>query len=429
MATSDSGGAGQATLRLHKTFLEEGWNSCLLVKNKLTFERGVVEFQNERFKNSYLYQILNRTGNLIEEFFGIQDYKTDPNYCFFNKVESENGLDVKNILKQIPFLPDLIIAGWISKFINTSTLNALQRKTRAKLHWWTTDMGPLTGGCHYSNGCMGYTMECNNCPAITDKSKKNQAAINLKLKRQFIRQGNIGVLAGSDQLFRQATNSTLFKSQITIPKVLMPIDSEIFTNTNRKIAKQILDIPLNKRVIFTGATDNREHRKGGEYLKETINELNKLIAGLENGKLSKDDIVIVIAGSNGQNDWFNDMPFKKLFLNFISDERYLSLVYQAADVYLCTSIEDSGPMMINESLMCGTPVVCFDIGVSRDLVLNQKTGYRASLKDSINLGKGLFEILNLPQEEYTKISQQARELAIKKTSKHVAFEKIKDICK
>ena len=75
-----------------------------------------------------------------------------------------------------------------------------------------------------------------------------------------------------------------------------------------------------------------------------------------------------------------------------ADRRVIMLRMEDSATSVHLSIEDSGPMMINESIMCGTPVVCFDMGVARDLVHTGRTGYRAALRDSSDLAFGIREV-------------------------------------
>ena len=49
-------------------------------------------------------------------------------------------------------------------------------------------------------------------------------------------------------------------------------------------------------------------------------------------------------------------------------------------------------MMINEALMCGSPVVCFDVGIGPDLV-NNSTGYLAQNFSYEDLAKGIYKVL------------------------------------
>ena len=96
--------------------------------------------------------------------------------------------------------------------------------------------------------------------------------------------------------------------------------------------------------------------------------------------------------------------------------------YGVADVFLCSSIEDNGPMMINEALMCGTPVVCFKVGIGNDLV-SKKTGYLSKKFDSEDLAHGLMQVLF--DSDLQKMSQYCRDFALS----HYSNEKIKNAWK
>lgn len=89
-----------------------------------------------------------------------------------------------------------------------------------------------------------------------------------------------------------------------------------------------------------------------------------------------------------KSDIFNRTPFLGKDIEVIKDisiasnvniimpgflsENELFEVYCAADVFMSTTIADSGPMMVNYSIACGTPVVSFPIGVAQDLVMHKK---------------------------------------------------------
>ena len=130
---------------------------------------------------------------------------------------------------------------------------------------------------------------------------------------------------------------------------------------------------------------------------------------------------MVIAGRDA-NDAMLDVAFPYKSIGFLNDDRLLALAYQSADVFVCPSVEDAGPMMINEAIMCGTPVVAFDMGVAPDLVHTGRTGYRAKLKDSEDLAKGIAGILDLNEDEYDEMSRNCRQLGLELCSPKVQVE-------
>jgi glycosyltransferase involved in cell wall biosynthesis len=85
-------------------------------------------------------------------------------------------------------------------------------------------------------------------------------------------------------------------------------------------------------------------------------------------------------------------------------------------LFICPSVEDSGPMMINEAIMSGTPVASFEMGVALDLVDPGVTGYRVPLADSHALATALASFIRLSPEERAAMSAACRALGLEKSS-------------
>jgi glycosyltransferase involved in cell wall biosynthesis len=103
-------------------------------------------------------------------------------------------------------------------------------------------------------------------------------------------------------------------------------------------------------------------------------------------------------------------------MGFISSQEVLAEMYQIADFLVVPSLEDSGPMMINESILCGTPVVAFDMGVAGDLVKTGKTGYLARLGDKDDLAFGIQLLLNMTSKSYEEMRVNCRNIGLSKVS-------------
>ena len=61
----------------------------------------------------------------------------------------------------------------------------------------------------------------------------------------------------------------------------------------------------------------------------------------------------------------------KFHNNVVSAEDLVNF-YNSSDFMINYTIEDAGPMMINESLACGIPVISFRIGGSKYFILNNR---------------------------------------------------------
>ncbi|OBX23959.1 hypothetical protein A9996_15395 [Gelidibacter algens] len=190
----------------------------------------------------------------------------------------------------------------------------------------------------------------------------------------------------------------------------------ILTCSIIKIAQTALkkhnSVPINDFVILFGAVRVGELRKGVEYFIDAINFLCK------NNETS--NVTIVSIGNGKLEDLLPNTSFNIVNLGYISDYHRLADVYNLADVFVTTTIQDSGPMMVNQSIACGTPVVCFDIGVARDIVINGKTGFKAELYNAKEIAKGIKKLYDLDKEARTIVKENCALLARKEYSREVS---------
>ena len=114
-------------------------------------------------------------------------------------------------------------------------------------------------------------------------------------------------------------------------------------------------------------------------------------------------------------------------MGLIRDNASLALVYQAADIFVCPSVEDAGPMMIPEAMLCGVPVVAFNTGGAPDLIETMKTGYLAAYKDSFDLAQGMYNLLTANNLPTIKIN--AHEAAVRKHSPSVVVARYLELYK
>ena len=354
------------------------------------------------------FNIFESKKNLMNTDYLIQDI--DQSVSYYSTLE---------ILNKIDFNPDFIFVLFTQNFLSYKNISELNLLTKAPVFQYLMDMAPFTGGCHYAWDCRGYTRECGKCPALFSNNPNDQTNRNWKFKKEYIKNTDITIVAASEWQWLQINQSSLFELKRKV-KILSPTNSELFYTLGKIIARESLKIPAGKKIIFWGAIYPYEKRKG---YRESIESFKILYTRLS--KEERDNIIVMVAGDIDTN-------FKKYisfdvhhlgYLNYVS----LATAYCAADVFLNASIEDSGPTMINQSIMCGTPVAAFEMGVALDLVKTEVTGYMAKLGDSNDLCNAIISILRLSETEYKKMSNNCRELALAECSfKKVAadFQKL-----
>ena len=369
-------------LNLNSGFKAQGHHSKLLTTRHLDDDDSinVSLFQSNKiiwFKNairSFLYRkILLRIRN--ESYY--QDISENSSYY-----------SIKRFKRRIGIKPDVIIVLFDYRIITAKSIAELQKWAKAKIYWLMVDMKPFTGGCSYSSGCKKYETDCQDCPSIGNPFFKDFSNKQLLAKKKIYENIEIEIIAGSTFQLAQANKSILFNNTKK-HMLIFPSDNQIFNYKDQKTARNELRLPLNKKIIMFGATKITESRKGYSYLIQSLELFIRLY--------SSDNLLLLIVGVNHQ-ERLNELNIETINLGFV-DYQKLALAYQSTDVFVCPTIEDSGPVMVTQSLLCGTPVVAFDTGVSKDLVINNKTGYLAELKNPTDLCMGIKRILDMNLSE------------------------------
>lgn len=422
LSTGDTNGAYEAAYRIAKFSIDGGHKVILLVEKKTKTDKFVVEMVKHKLKNIGLIgrlikQVVVRFFNLIKNKKS-NSPSTNPKYLFLNEDETKMVYPTKLIIESIPFTPDLVIVGMVNGFLNTTNLAELYNLTNARIALVTVDMYPLTGGCHYAWDCVGYENDCSNCPAIRDKNHLWWPKENLAIKRENIIKAGIDVISMSGWSNIQIQKSSLFKGKADILQINSCIDMAVFNNSGRSYAKSVFNINKDSKVIFIGSQNLTDERKGVNWIIKALEELFKTV----NENITK-NIVVVLIGRDVESvtDIGNLILFEKHFIEYINDYRLLSLLYQAADVFVCGSVEDTGPMMVSEALACGTPVVGFDTGIIYNIVENGKNGFKVPIRDWQNMALGIKKIIELEDREFMKMSEYGTQKIKSESSKEVVI--------
>ncbi len=405
LSTSDNNGAYEAIYRLGKHFFLSGYHVKMLVKTKTKSDSFIIIYSDvtKTYKRKSVFQRF--IIKIKKEFFKkkvAEKVNFHVDYDFISTDETSVNVSVSNILNLIGFTPDMIFSGMTDGFMNSTDLFHLQQISQAQVYNIAVDMNHFTGGCHYAWDCKGYIEGCSTeCPAIKSKIGKEIPKNNFETKLKNAKLGNFKIIAGSGWTKQQASESKIYMNQFDIPNINSLVDTNVLNDKCRSFAKQVFNLEEDKFYILMGCQYVNAKRKGFEYL---VKALDILFNELEDKERDKIRVIIV---SKENTSGFENILFKKQFISFINDYRLLSLLYQATDVFVNSSIEDAGPMMVSEALACGTPVVGFDMGVVNNMVISGYNGYKAKLKDSEDLANGIMKIFQLSSENYKTYSSNA----------------------
>lgn len=360
------GGAAVACNRLHLGLREMGYDSKMLVRHKSSNDESVIVFTESKFKmnfNLFLFYI---------ELFILKFFKRKG--VDFSLGRFGAGLYNHPLVKEA----DVIHIHWTqNSFLSLDDLQKLEKMGK-KIIWTLHDMWAFTGGCHYNQSCEKYKTSCHGCPqlqntSIIDFSKQ------IFEKKKKIYSKNIEIVTPSVWLGRESMSSALLKNNKhhVIP---YNIDFNLFKQKDKAEAKKFFGISAEKKIILFVSMNVDDARKGFQYLKSAILDLEK------SDTLFSTKYEILAIGRNNDEIHFKT---KVHYTGRLSDFEKISMAYSAADVFVAPSVQDNLPNTVIESLACGTPVVAFNIGGMVDMIDHEQNGYIARFGSEKELANGI----------------------------------------
>lgn len=369
--TSDiEGGAARAAYRLHTGLKLLGIDSKMLVGLKYSDDINIIVPTTKLGKGM---AILLPTLDIIPLVFY---RKREP--TIFSSSCLPDSLAKKVTLNN----PDIVHLHWVcGGFLRIETL----RKFRKPIVWTLHDMWAFTGGCHYDNSCGRYKESCGICPQLNSKKQSDLSHWVWKRKMKAWKDLDITIVTPSRWLAECAQSSSLFKNH-RVEVIPYGLDIQRFKPMDKQMARYILSLPQDKKLILFGAVNGTtDKRKGFHLLVPALQVLNNM------GWHKKIEL-IVFGSSKPHNP--PDFGFKVNYVGQLKDEISLAILYAAADVFVLPSIQENLANVIIEAMACGTPCVAFDIGGMPDMIEHKKNGYLARPFDMSDLATGIRWILN-----------------------------------
>lgn len=352
---------------------------------------------NSFLRRCKIFAILHRLGlySNLERSLVMDRYP----WAFVIGNESKPLIDPEIIASKTKGPYDLIITLFWENVITSHTLKVLSEKYSCPVMIVPIDMGTYTGGCYYFGSCSRYVDECRSCPAVNGLFRNIAHENFLKKKKNF---SSMEVMyAGNSYMGVFCKKTHLFKDMMSLSLV---INSNTFHPMDKMQCRKELGIYPDKRFIILGQYSN-DPRKGYKYMVEAVKQFTSRLTTKE-----KKDILMLLIGQKMNTD-IMDFDIDYQHLGFVKLQN-LAKVYNASSVYLCTSLDDAGPSMVNQSIMCGTPVVAYNSGTAIDVIEDGVSGYKTAIKDSVAFGNYIEKIFRLSNEGYDNLSKTTRKKAL-----------------
>ena len=383
----DSGGAAIAVQRIHEAQKIVGINSRILVAEKFSNDKDIIGPSStlEEIK----WKIFKSFNRKIESLQKIKRYDSNSfNILPNNFIKKLNKVDC-----------DIINLHWIGN--NLISIKSLS-KIKKPIVWTLHDMWAYTGSEHYTQTkrfIEGY--EKSNKPKDLKGFDIEKYCWELK-KKYYPKQ--MLIIPTSKWQFENTKKSYLLKNHET-RKIKLPLDFDFWKPFNKKLARELLNIPHDKKVLLIGS-QNLGHIRKGFYL------IDKIFKNIKNK-----NIMILSFGSNN-NSLKNMSSTKNISLKEIKPNTSdLKIAYSASDLFIAPSIQESFGQTVLEAASCCLPSICFENNGFSEIIDHKINGYLAKENDLIDYSNGIDWCLE-------NIKREQMEINISKLKDKFSYQKI-----
>ena len=372
------GGAARASFRLFLGLDKIGEDS-----NFLTFERSSKNPKVTEVKvdNKMINSTLDRRYKAIQKYY-INNNRTEVSNTKFTF--GYPGYEIYN--HPLIQTSEIINLHWVEEFQSTITLHHLF-ETGKQFVWTLHDERPLTGGYHYSAGCMQHVLFSRECDLLVNDPYE-LGYRNLLDKAELFQNANITIVSPSKWLAEEARKSFLFRDKevLVIPNSL---ETDIFYPLDKKEAKRRMKMNPNSLALLFACENANEKRKGFEKLIEAMKILTK--DPEINILIKKRQLELILMGI--PNEDIETLDIKYNVTGVINDDNKMREIMSAADIFVLPSLEDNLPNMMLESMACGTCVVGFETGGVIDVVENNTNGLIVEKGNSSALANSIKKLI------------------------------------
>lgn len=404
--------AGVLAVDYYNALKKNGSEVDFLTKNK-SLEYPDFLYIQDNYVNKAIRKIIKLFDKVSFKFFRIiskRDYKLLTQRYFFYKNEKRPPVSNRRLLKALPKDKryDLILIMFWQEMLSASSLEALYDKYKCPIFIGCVDYSPMTGGCHFISDCPTFENGCGACEIWYSKKTKDFTYKNVLEKKRIYEKIKPVLLVNKYMDENYASKSPMLKN-IQKKYIFPVINEDLFCPIDKKIAKKELNIDENKKVIFFACQNLHDTRKGGKYVLAALDNFYNELTDEQ-----RENILVILAG-RAEKEIESIVKFNCKTFGFVDTNKLIKL-YQAADVYLSGSVIDAGPMMVNQALSCGVPVVAFNIGTAIDVINGKNTGYVSKEISSQAFADGIKWWYELNDSEYSEVSRNCRNIALKTTS-------------
>ncbi len=387
------GGAARSAFRLHTGLRALGQDSSMFVHRAASGDPDVHAMEISS-------NPLTRAGRMIRRCSITRDYQP---YIATRPTGVEPFQDCRSpfrtdFQRDLPSC-DILNLHWIAdSFLDFESFFA-RVPARTRIVWTLHDMNALTGGCHYDLGCGHFAKRCGRCPQLGSNDANDLAYQNWRRKADALSKldpSRLRFVAPSRWLAEETGRSALME-RFPVSVIPYGLNLDDFAPRDRSACREALGLPQDAKIVLFVADGLDNERKGFALL----------VAAL--AALPCDAPVTIV--SVGRNKPDVGVTFPWFHFGSINNDRQLSELYSAADLFVIPSLQDNLPNTVLEAMACGTPTVGFAVGGIPDMARPGVTGMLVPPAGHRALGIAILELLRDP-EALEQMGANCRRIAI-----------------
>ena len=327
-----------------------------------------------------------------------------------------NDLILSKIAREYDYF---VLYGW-QDMMSTSTVEALYDRFHKPIIIPCADMYQLTGNCFYTAECEKYKCECRGCPVFADRPNKEQAHQNFLFKKRVYKKTGCFITVNSHQKRYLLSSGIIDENQILLSGT--SINTDLYKPLERESCKKKFGLDAEKFYLFLRYIDpdtSEYRRKGLHFFEKSMR--------IVFSQLTEEDrkrMVVMFAGVNRDNCRIS-YDFETIAIGSL-DINNLIKAYNAASVFVCPSVDDAGPTMVNQSIACGTPVIAFNQGTALDVIEDSYDGFKCTVGDYEAFAQCIINAFRLSNTDYAKMRENAREVSLRENSYEANYRRIKE---
>lgn len=329
LSFSTGGGAGEIAMRLVKS-QSQGISQRILYLTK-------GDVTKVKFRHLLLFL------SAVFDFFVVRKSQQVQLFSLFRRTPS------RTMRKLIKDQPDILHIHWYPGMLTTDDIAQI-RSIGTKIVVTLHDMYPMTGGCHFSQGCKKFETDCRECPQVKPLFRRFVVRELDKKSSIFREIDDLVVTSPAAWMCEEASRSRAF-AHSQIIHVPNPIDLGVFAPVDapsRRQSRKNFGISDNAFVIGFCASNIWDPRKNLEELITSFGVLRREL------KDQREIVLLIIGGGKTTQSQFSDGV---VFSGRLTNQHALIQAYASLDVFCSLSTEETFPNTVHECAALGIPSV------------------------------------------------------------------------